>query len=209
MVSQVSKQKPRRFAAIVLAAGAGRRFGGAKLTAPFGEGVVIDSALDLAAAAGTPVIVAIGADPQVAARARARLKDKAELIIVEVASWDLGLSKSLRAAVAAVPKACDGAFICLGDMPKIPHAIPSRLASAFEETDLAVAPFYQGLRGHPVLISRGLFSRLDALKGDQGAGRILDGLGPALRRVDTDHAGIGFDIDTQADLTPKSETSRP
>ena len=207
MVSQVSKQKPWRFASIVLAAGAGRRFGGSKLTAPFGEGLVIDAALDLAAAAGAPVIVATGADARVAARARARLKDTVELIIVEVASWNLGLSQSLQAAVAAVPKACDGAFICLGDMPRIPHTIPSLLSGAFEDGDLAVAPYYQGMRGHPVLISRALLSRLEGLKGDQGAGRILDALGPALRRVDTGHAGICFDIDTQADLTPKSETS--
>ena len=37
---------PQDFDAIILAAGAGRRFGGAKLRAPWGEATVLDAVLD-------------------------------------------------------------------------------------------------------------------------------------------------------------------
>jgi len=58
--------------AIVLAAGSGARFGGAKLTAPWRGGVLLDGAL--AAAFQAPVrtvTVVTGADPKVGPAARA------------------------------------------------------------------------------------------------------------------------------------------
>ncbi|HEX7947277.1 MAG TPA: NTP transferase domain-containing protein, partial [Phenylobacterium sp.] len=53
----------RRFASLVLAAGAGSRFGGGKLTAPFRDGVLLDGALAAAFAAPVRIVTLVtGAD---------------------------------------------------------------------------------------------------------------------------------------------------
>jgi molybdenum cofactor cytidylyltransferase len=192
------------FGAIVLAAGASRRFGGAKLTSSWRGGRLIDGALRAALSAPVArVLVVTGADPAVAtaARAFAVAQGVAErLAVVHAADHELGLSASLRAGFAALEAGSRGAFLFLGDMPLVPHDIAAKLADALEGDVLAAAPVCQGRRGHPALFARGLFDRLAKLDGDQGARRILDQLGERLALVDTADTGVLVDIDAPGDL---------
>jgi molybdenum cofactor cytidylyltransferase len=194
------------FEALVLAAGAGSRFGGAKLTAPWRGGRLIDGALAAAFAAPVGrVMVVTGADPAVAACALAfadAQSQAARLALVHADRHADGLSASLKAGLAAVSPEAVAAFVFLGDMPSVPQAIARRLADAMTGGVIAAAPAHAGRRGHPALIGRALFSRLAALEGDAGAGRILDGLGERLVLVETDDAGVLYDVDRKADLTP-------
>ena len=199
---------PPRLHAVVLAAGAGTRFGGAKLLAPFGAGVLLDGALAAAFAAPVErVILVTGADAgPVSDAARvfaARVGDTVRLEVVHAADHAEGLAASLRAGLRAVPAEADAVFVFLGDMPCIPAGLPARLAEALGQR-LAAAPVHQGRRGHPVLVSRALFPQLAALTGDRGAGALLAGLGEGLVQVETDDAGVVFDVDTPADLPPSS-----
>lgn len=195
-----------RLCAVVLAAGAGSRFGGGKLLAPCGAGVLLDGALACAfAAPAEQVIVVTGADAdRVGAAARSfaeRTGAAARLRLVHAVDHAEGLAASLRAGLAAVPPEADAAFVFLGDMPRVPPAMASRLAEALDGR-LAAAPVLAGRRGHPVLIAKALFPALTALSGDRGAGPVLAGLGERLATVETDDPGVLFDVDTPDDLPP-------
>ena len=182
--------------AIVLAAGAGARFGGRKLMAAFGDGVLLDGALDAAFAAPVGgVYVVVGADPAVAAHALARAAH-----VVDAADHALGLSASLKAGIAALPRDTAGALVLLGDMPRVPHAVLGPLVQAVEAGALAAAPVFEGRLGNPAALSAALFPKVMALAGDRGARALIEGLGEALARIPAPDAGILFDVDRPDDL---------
>jgi molybdenum cofactor cytidylyltransferase len=152
-------------AAIVLAAGAGSRFGGGKLSAQFLGEPLIRHAIRAARAAPVSRVIVVAAPG------------------LDIGTWEAGppveqreiattaLSDSLKAGIAAAGDA-DGAFIYLGDMPLIPQGIAARLAEALG-ANYAAMPCFEGKPGHPVLLSRIAFADIAGLQGDQGAGGLL------------------------------------
>jgi molybdenum cofactor cytidylyltransferase len=109
------------------------------------------------------------------------------------------LSQSLAAGIRSAEAAgADAAFVFLGDMPLVPHAVAGRLADALGEAFAAV-PTDGGEPGHPVLFARPAFPALAALSGDEGAGKLLRGRDDVVR-VAIDDPGIRLDVDVPADL---------
>jgi molybdenum cofactor cytidylyltransferase len=190
--------------AVVLAAGAGSRFGGAKLTAPWRGGLLIDGALAAAFAAPVrSVTVVTGADPKVAPAARAFAETHGQahrLRVVHAPDHAEGMAAPRRTGIAALPDDTTGAFVFLGDMPLIPPEVPPRLAEALAVGAKAAAPAFESQRGHPVLFSAALFQDLKKLQGDEGARNILKTLGPALAVVESPNDGVLVDIDRPSDL---------
>ncbi|MFI4973798.1 MAG: NTP transferase domain-containing protein [Caulobacterales bacterium] len=190
--------------AVVLAAGAGSRFGGGKLTAPWRGGVLLDGAL--AAAFSAPVrgvTVVTGADPQVEAAARAfagKIGAAARLRLIHAPGHAEGMAATLRTGIASLPPDAAGTFVFLGDMPRIPPAVLAELANALHGGAPAAAPTFKGDRGHPVLFSRTLFPALIALSGDEGARAVLRSLGDRLALVEAPDDGVLFDVDLRDDL---------
>ena len=183
----------------MLAAGSGSRFGGGKLTAAWGPGVLLQGALAAAFAAPVrSVTVVIGADAAAVAAA-ARAFDP-RVLVVHAPDHAEGMSASLRAGIASLPDNADGAFVFLGDMPRVPTAILGRMAGALAGGALAAAPVYQGRRGNPVLLDRSLFPDIIGLSGDAGARGVLQGLGERLALVDSPDDGVLFDVDEPGDL---------
>ncbi len=191
----------RDLEAIVLAAGAGARFGGGKLTAPWRGGVLIDGALAAAFAAPVrSVVVVTGADPRVAGAARAfaaQVGETARLRLAHAEDHAQGMAASLRAGVDALPPDTAGAFLFLGDMPRIPPRILQPLADALAKGAVAAAPAFEGRRGHPVLFGREMFSDLRALTGDAGARALLATLGRRVVQIESSDAGVLFDVDVK------------
>jgi molybdenum cofactor cytidylyltransferase len=185
--------------AVVLAAGSGRRFGGGKLTSAWGQGVLLDAALAAAfAAPARTVSVVWGADGRVleaASRFASRTGQAARLRMIHAADHAEGIAASLRAGVSGLPRDCRGAFIFLGDMPRVPHDLAGRLAEALRAGAWAAAPVFGERRGHPVLFGAKLFAVLKTQTGDQGAGKLLDALGDDLARIAVDDPGVLFDVD--------------
>lgn len=193
------------FETIVLAAGAGSRFGGGKLLAPWAGGVLLDGALAAAFAAPVVrVIVVTGADGEaVAAAAHAfarRSGQAARLQVVHADDHAEGMGASLRRGAAELHADCAGVFVLLGDMPRVPHAVLSPLAEAVRAGAPAAAPVFEGQRGHPALIGADLLPALLALSGDAGARSILKDLGDRLARVAAPDDGVLFDVDERGDL---------
>ena len=152
-------------AAIVLAAGAGRRFGGGKLSALFGGEPLIAHAIRAARAAPVERVIVVcpaGLDIGIwpdTPPVEALLIDSPEL------------SMSLKAGIAAAGD-CGGAFVFLGDMPLVPHDAASGLAAALGK-HYAALPRHNGKNGHPVLLAARAFAALEGLTGDEGAGRLI------------------------------------
>ncbi len=191
--------------ALVLAGGAGSRFGGRKLLAPWRGGVLLDGAL--AAAFDAPVagvMVVTGAEADdVAAAARAfagRTGQAARLQIVHAGDHAEGMAATLRRGVAALPASAEQALVFLGDMPLIPPGLAARLVQAVADGALAAVPVFEGRRGHPAALSRSLFPQVAALRGDAGARGILAALGDRLAGIQTDAPGVLVDVDRVQDL---------
>ena len=192
--------------AVVLAAGQGSRFGGAKLLEPWRGAPVLHGAL--AAAFSSPartVTLVTGAHAEaVAACAHDfadRRSDGERLLVVHAPDHAEGLAASLRRGAASLPKGCGGMLLFLGDMPGVPENVLQPLAEALAQGAAAAAPRCRGQRGHPVAISSALFPGLLKLEGDRGAGKLLAGLGDGLVLIETHEEGVLYDVDTPQDLT--------
>ena len=188
-----------------MAAGAARRFGGGKLTAPWSGGRLIHGALAAALAAPVrTVTVVTGADTEVGPAATHYAEvcgQLGRLRLIHASDHDQGMTASLKTGVLSLPADCAGVFVFLGDMPLIPQDISHRLADALAAGVLAAAPVCGGRRGHPVLFSRSVFVNICQLHGDTGAGGVLRDMDARLVLVETPDPGVLFDVDAPSDLT--------
>ena len=193
------------FEVILLAAGSGSRFGGRKLLAPYGGGVLLDAALLTALAAPVRgVIVVTGADADdvalVARRHAQRAGQSPRLTVVHAPDYAQGMGVSLATGARALPADTAGVFVLLGDMPRIPQGVFATLMQAVLDGAQAAATTYRGQRGHPALIGNSLIAQLMSLQGDAGARSILQGLGDRLALVEAPDDGVLFDVDVPGDI---------
>ncbi|MFK4834972.1 NTP transferase domain-containing protein [Microbacterium sp. ZW T2_14] len=169
-----------RICGIVLAAGAGTRYGSPKGLARTADGEpwVARAIRTLRDGGCDQVLVVVGA----------RADEVAALVpdarVVEAADWAAGLSASLRAGLRAaqgsastadsVPGADHGAFdaviVLPVDTPDAPAAVVRRVIATLRRGAPLVQAVYEGMPGHPVAIERSHFAALsEALGGDRGA----------------------------------------
>lgn len=200
VLAEVDRPEPRAarparagtVGAILMAAGRSSRMGGAnKLLADLGGRPVVARAMDSIAAAGLPAIVVTG---NMASDVRAAVGDRA--VFVEATDFAQGMSRSLRAGIAAVPAGWRAAAVCLGDMPQVPAAVLTALVAAAREPHDIVVPTWQGKRGNPVLWPRQHFARLAALEGDVGGKALLVEFADHIVEVEVETDAILADIDT-------------
>ena len=189
------------FEAVVLAAGSGSRFGGGKLLASWGAGVLLEGALAAAFAAPVRSVTAVIGSDADAVAAAARDFDP-RVLVVHAHDYAEGMGASLRAGIASLPADAAGAFVFLGDMPRAPTAVLAPMAEAVRAGALAAAPVFGGRRGNPVLLARDLFPELLALTGDAGARGVLQDLGDRLALIEAPDDGVLFDVDLRSDLEP-------
>jgi CTP:molybdopterin cytidylyltransferase MocA len=179
-------------AGLVLAAGAGRRFGGVKQLAPFRGRPLVEWPLHaLAEAPVDELIVVLGA------RA-AEIEASADLRaarVVRCAAWADGLARSLATGIeAADDLGADAVAVVLGDQPLVEAEAVRRVIAARGDDAVAVRATYDGRPGHPVLLERRAWPVVLSTAGDQGAAAALRDLSVAL--VACDDAGSDADADT-------------
>ena len=185
------------WAALILAAGAGRRFGGGKLLAPLaGAPVIRRTAGAVLAGDFDDVVVATGADhPAIAAAL-----DGLACRIVPAPDWQEGMAASLRAGIAALGAPDKGVFVFLGDMPLVPVGLSAALADLALSEGYAARPRIGGKPGHPVALTRAALPDLASLTGDVGAAALLKGRDRGVAYCDTEASGALLDIDSPTDL---------
>lgn len=192
-----------RIVGILLAAGRGARFGGAKLLAPLpAASHGVGAGTPVGAAAATHLVAALN-DVVAAVRPGDHLLHGAleatGARVVACPRADEGMGASLACAVAAAADA-DGWVVALGDMPWIAPATISAVADALRDGAEIAAPAYRGERGHPVGFARAYGPLLAALTGDEGARAIVGARKWMLRLIDGDDAGVLRDVDHPRDL---------
>ena len=183
-----------RVAGLLLAAGAGRRFGSPKALVPLNGRLFVESAAELLKTAGCdPVVVVLGAQADVV-RAKASLDG---VTVVDNPHWDTGMGSSLRTGLHAIGTA-DAVVVLPVDTPGVTVAALHRLMALAAPDTLARA-VYRGEIGHPVLIGSGHFAGVMAsAAGDQGARDYLKA--NTVRHVECSDVADGADVDLPDDL---------
>jgi molybdenum cofactor cytidylyltransferase len=183
----------QQVAAVILAAGESRRFGGRKQIADLDGRPLLDHVVELARLAGLDPIVAVV--PEWLAGPRAAT-DPAMRWIVNPHP-ERGMSRSLRVGFAALPATTEAAIILLGDQPTVaPETLRSLLAARGREPIVAVRA--QGRLAAPVLLERSHFAIVQEPGGDIGLREILNAHPELVRVVEVgEHPP---DVDTPADL---------
>ena len=197
--------------ALVLAAGASRRYGSPKQLALI-DGVpmlrrVIDTAVSVLPhdAEGPRVTVVLGAHAS-AIRAAIDLREVRE---VHCAEWNSGMAHSLRCGLATLgsaradPTASTtaaapaAALVMLGDTPYVTAPDLRRLIDAWQAApDTPTAAEYDGTVGAPCILPHSVWPEVMTLEGDHGAGAWLRQRIALARPVSTSSIhGAARDID--------------
>jgi nicotine blue oxidoreductase len=217
-------------AGLLLAAGAGRRYGMPKALVVDGGRLLVERALATLREGGcAPVVVVLGAAAdEVLARA-----DLSGATPVVNEDWASGMGSSLRAGLAALRSsgsvgrsgsagpsglvggpglrggsgagpeagAVDAVCVLLVDTPGITPAAVRRVASRGGPGALVVAT-YDGEQGHPVLLGRDHWDAVAAMAvGDVGARRYLTRHPDLVTRVPCEDIATGDDLDAPADAS--------
>ena len=132
--------------AVVLAAGASRRFGSPKqqvLLEPVVERVRASDAID-------DVVVVLGAH-EVETNAR----------VVQCEEWERGPGASLRCGLAPLGDDVEAAVVILGDGPELDPRAIDRVVAAWRESGAErVGATYGGVRLHPLLVARSAWAEV-------------------------------------------------
>ena len=172
-------------AGVLLAAGAGSRFGMPKVLAEDGDWLA-RAVTALAGGGCDEVIVVLGAAVvDVPAPARA----------VVTTRWADGMSASVREGLGAVG-AAEWVMLHTVDTPDVGADVVARVLGAARGSGSGLArAIYQGRPGHPVVVARRHLAALGAaLDGDQGARAFLGGRDDVIA-VECGDLATGVDID--------------
>jgi molybdenum cofactor cytidylyltransferase len=187
---------------VVLAAGAGSRFGGTKLLARIDGRPVLQHVLDaLANADITDIVVVLGRD---AATIEQQIDWRAERRVLN-REPERGLSSSLRVGLDAVSPDAEAALILLGDQPRVrTDVIDALCAAELPAGRSIVVPRYgEGGGPNPTLIARSAFALAAGLDGDRGFGPLI-ATRPELV-LELPVWGSNPDVDTRRDLASIAE----
>ncbi len=181
---------PAALVAVLLAAGAGERFGGAKQLAELDGRPLLAHALAVAVEhpAIDRVIVVLGARSE---RVVTAVPDDPRVRTVTCADWSRGPSASLRCGLEAAGG--DDVLVLLGDQPRLPAAAIDRVLAA---PGPLVRATVAGRPGHPVLLRAPWPSRVASLSDDER--RTL--LREQATAVEVGDLGGQDDVDRPADL---------
>jgi molybdenum cofactor cytidylyltransferase len=179
---------------LVLAAGAGTRFGSAKQLADLDGRPLLEHAIRaMVASPMDRVVVVLGSGAE-EVQARVDMHGTHALVCQR---WAEGQSASLACGLAAL-SGCEAVVVTLGDQPLISSDAIRRVVAARGRGVAAVRATYGGEPGHPVLLERRLFERMRDVTGDHGARNLL--MSVRTREVPCDDLGSGQDVDTPAQL---------
>ncbi|WP_458096831.1 NTP transferase domain-containing protein [Roseomonas sp. WA12] len=193
----VPPRRPRKVAALILAAGRSRRMAPLNklmVTDKAGQAMiarVVDNAL---ASRARPVLVVTGHEHE---KVEEALSGR-PVLMTHAEGYAEGLSASLKAGIAALPSDVEGVLVMLGDMPLVSTAMLDRIIAGFdpEEGRAIVQPTFRGKQGNPVLWSREFFGEILSISGDVGARHLTGRHADRLHNVEMADDGVLRDFDT-------------
>jgi len=183
---------------IVLAAGAGSRFGGGKLLAEYrGRPLIEATLLRLREAPADETIVVVGND----AEGLRGLCESYGVRLAENPDWAEGMATSVKEGLAACSPDADAAVVVLGDQPLVGAKAVERLVEAYEGGAAVAVATYGGERRNPALFTRRMWPMLEEeLSGDEGARGFMRRHPEMVAEVPCDDVADPTDVDTVEDL---------
>lgn len=180
-------------AILMLAAGAGSRFGSDKRVANLADGRrLIDASVDALLATALPVFACLRWGEEELSDSLSRRG----VTVIECRNAAEGMGASLAEGVAELSRDdWPALLVALADMPFVSPVSVATVASA-AKPDRICAPIYRGKRGHPVAFGRHFFPELTRCEGDRGAADLLQAYSAALLQIPVDDPGILRDVDT-------------
>ncbi|MEU4241377.1 nucleotidyltransferase family protein [Actinoplanes sp. NPDC026619] len=179
-------------AGLVLAAGAGSRYGMPKALVPYAGMLLVERAAETLRSAGISLsVVVLGAS---APEALPLTGGFSEAVINT--EWATGMGSSLRAGLRALTGTpAIATVVLLVDMPEVTPAAVRRV-SARAAADALVMGGYAGRRGHPVLLGRDHWDGvIDSAVGDKGARDYLRAHAADVRIVEVGDVAGDLDLD--------------
>lgn len=177
-------------AALILAAGAGRRMGGPKALLVLDGETLLRRTVRRALEAGCAPVFAVVGDWANG------LEGLAVQTILNLDA-DEGMARSIRLGVRALPAETASVLILTVDQPEVDASLLRRLIQLAEgDPGQPAACSYQGTLGIPAVLPRRLFADLLALRGDRGAKAIL----MRQNTLPLPFPGGAVDLDTPEDL---------
>lgn len=189
-----------RVAALVLAAGSGRRMGGGNKLLQAVDGLPLVRRVANAALASrcSSVHIVTGFAAEDLRACLAGL----EVSFTHNAEHLTGMASSLRCGLAALAADTDAVVVLLADMPCIHGGHVDRLIAAFDPLrPKIVVPMKDGRRGNPIIWPRSLFAEMATVSGDVGARELLHRHADQIETVVFDDDAIFADVDTPDALT--------
>ncbi|MEU5943186.1 nucleotidyltransferase family protein [Micromonospora sp. NPDC047548] len=177
-----------RIAGLVLAAGAGHRYGGPKAPVFLGQAlrVLRDGGCD-------PLIAILGAG----ARQTRAVVDLEGVQVIDNPFWAEGMASSLRLGMTTAARLPGISAVCvhLVDMPGVSAAAVARLL-AHAHVGCLTRAYYDGEPGHPVVLGRNHWAEVAATaRGDQGARAYLRRRAAHVTVIECGDVAAGYDID--------------
>jgi molybdenum cofactor cytidylyltransferase len=197
----------RALGAVLLAAGASKRFGtDNKLLAEINGRPMVRVVADALLGAGCidGVLVVTGHDDQ----SIRRVLESLPVRFIFNADWRDGMGTSIAFGVSKLSAALDGAAIVPGDMPFLTSNVIERLGARFEErngTSIVFPVTPAGAQRNPVIWPRRLFGLLEGLTGPEGGKRLLSELADSSSAVLIPDEKVLLDIDTPDDISAASK----
>ena len=178
---------------VIMASGAGRRFGGEKVTAPFRGRPMLACALEATEGLFARRVVVTRSE-----KAAALCAGYPDVQVVLHSLPDR--SDTIRLGLAAVGPAA-GCLFCPADQPLLRRQTVAALAEGARREPAAVwRAAWQGAAGAPVLFPAWCFGQLAALGPGEGGRALLSRLAAPVRLVEASCAEELADADTPAEL---------
>jgi molybdenum cofactor cytidylyltransferase len=183
---------------LLLAAGSASRFGSDKLrhALPHGVPIAVQAARPLKAELSRVVAVV---RPESKELLESLKNEGCEVVVCENAAEGMGASLACAARAAGEAR---GYLVALGDMPFLRRTSIAAVRDALAGGAALVAPYFRARRGHPVGIAGRFYKDLLALRGDEGAKKLLAANEPELIKIPIGDPGVIRDIDRPEDLLP-------
>jgi CTP:molybdopterin cytidylyltransferase MocA len=184
--------------ALILAAGAGTRFGAGhtKMLAELRGRPLLEHVVRAACTVTglERIVVVLGADAEA-------VLERVELLCAQpvlCADWATGQAASLRCGARALRRS-ERLLVLLGDQPLVPEVIERMLQSPPRARAV-----YRGRPGHPVVLGEEELQAVTRLHGDHGARELLAGG----TYIECSDLCSGRDVDTPDDLEAVSDEAR-